>query len=117
MTKPKGAVAVIFVNRRNAYDSEGYGETAEAMDKAAAKQPGYLGVDSVRGADGVGITISYWADEDAARMWRADLSHRDAIEQGQRDWYDRYEVIVAEVTRSYDWQRAPAELSATLRSS
>jgi heme-degrading monooxygenase HmoA len=105
MTKPRGAIAVMFVNQRNARDGDGYGETADAMDRAAARQPGYLGMDSVRGADGLGITISYWADEAAARGWRADLAHRDAIERGRSDWYDRYEVIVAEVTRSYDWAR------------
>jgi len=29
--------------------------------------PGYLGVESVRGDDGFGITVSYWSTEEAIR--------------------------------------------------
>ncbi|TDM05669.1 MAG: hypothetical protein C4K60_13120 [Ideonella sp. MAG2] len=36
---------------------EGYGDTAERMVALAAERPGYLGVQSARGADGVGIRV------------------------------------------------------------
>lgn len=103
MTKPKGAVAVIFLSRRNDKDPEGYEAAADAMVAEASAQPGYLGIDSVRDASGEGITISWWADEASARGWRAHAGHRVIQQQGRDDWYDRYEVIVAEVARSYDW--------------
>ena len=103
----KGAVAVIFLNRRNANDAAGYGAAAEAMEREAAAQPGYRGIDSVRGADGTGITVSWWADEAAAQAWRDHAGHSAVRELGRRDWYDAYEVIVAEVTRSYAWERDP----------
>ena len=61
-----GEVAVIFTSQRNGADAAGYDAAATAMATLAARQPGYRGVDSVRGADGAGITISYWADEAAA---------------------------------------------------
>ncbi len=105
MTKPKGAVAVIFIAQRNAEDDIGYHGASVAMVEEAARQPGYLGIDSVRGDDGFGITVSWWADEAAARGWRAHLEHRGIQARGRSDWYERYEVIVAEVTRSYDWSR------------
>lgn len=55
--------AVVFTAVRTAGDN-GYGETAERLMKLAADQPGFLGVDSARGANGLGVTVSYWRDEE-----------------------------------------------------
>lgn len=100
-----GAVAVIFLSRRRAADPEGYAAAAARMEAEAACQPGYLGIDSVRDTAGNGITISWWADEAAARAWHADAGHRAIQARGRDLWYDHYEVVVAEVTRSYAWNR------------
>ncbi len=58
--------AVIFTSRRNEQPDDGYAETFERMFALAQEQPGYLGYESAR-ADGFGITVSYWATEDAIR--------------------------------------------------
>ena len=102
----KGQVAVIFVSVRTAGDDAGYAAAAAAMEPRAASQPGYRGIDSVRGADGTGITVSYWADDAAAKAWRDDPEHARIREAGRGRWYSRYDLVVAEVTRSYDWTRA-----------
>ena len=47
--------AVIFTSRRSDGDN-GYGEASDAMVALAARQPGFLGIESARGNDGVGIT-------------------------------------------------------------
>ncbi|MFS0772552.1 antibiotic biosynthesis monooxygenase family protein [Sphingomonas sp. 1P08PE] len=100
-----GQIAVIFVSQRSGADPEGYAAAAAAMEARAAGQPGYRGMDSARGADGLGITISWWADEAAALAWRADADHRAIRERGRAVWYDAYEVAVGTVTRSYGWER------------
>ncbi len=92
--------AVIFTSQRTAGD-EGYGDMAERMVALAAQQPGFLGVESVRGADGVGITVSYWSSEEAIAAWRADAAHRLAREQGRSRWYAGFQVRVARVERAY----------------
>ncbi len=61
---------VIFSSQRRPGD-DGYGAMAERMVDLAARQPGYLGMESVRGADGFGITNSFWKDEDSIRAWNA----------------------------------------------
>ncbi len=101
-----GQIAVIFVSFRNAKDAIGYGEAAVAMDALAAAQPGYRGVDSAREADGMGITVSYWADDAAAIAWRDHAEHAAIRESGRAHWYDRYSVTVARVERGYDWVRS-----------
>ncbi|MDH7640330.1 antibiotic biosynthesis monooxygenase family protein [Sphingomonas oryzagri] len=102
---PPGAIAVIFLSGRSAADPQGYGQAAEAMADAAARMPGYLGIDSARDADGVGITISWWQDETAAIAWRDDPDHARIRDQGRAIWYDWYRVIVATVDRAYGWTR------------
>jgi heme-degrading monooxygenase HmoA len=100
-----GQVAVIFTSRRTAADDAGYAAAAEAMDRLAAQQPGYRGVASARGEDGVGITISYWADEASAFAWRNNTEHAAIRDLGRARWYDWYTVEVVTVDRAYDWRR------------
>ena len=102
---PPGAIAVIFLSGRSADDDAGYAEAAAAMETAAARRDGYLGIDAVRDGDGVGITISWWRDEAAALAWRDDPDHARIREQGRAVWYDWYRVIVATVDRAYGWRR------------
>ena len=66
----QGQVAVIFTAQRTLADDAGYAAAAAVMDRLAAEQPGYRGVASARGADGIGLTVSYWADEASAVAWR-----------------------------------------------
>ena len=101
-----GQTAVIFLSRRNTADEAGYAVAAAAMDARAALQTGYRGIDAVRGADGAGITVSWWADEESAVAWRRDLEHTAIREAGRALWYDSYEVAVATVERAYGWTRA-----------
>ena len=99
--------AVIFSSRRAAGDG---GEAAEAapydnmserMVTLARQQPGFLGAESARDAQGFGITVSYWADEASIRAWKNNAEHRIAQETGMQRWYEHYETRVAKVERAY----------------
>jgi heme-degrading monooxygenase HmoA len=96
--------AVIFTSRRTAVD-DGYGAMADRMVELASRQPGFLGVDSVRGADGLGITVSYWASEADIRAWKANAEHRVAQLAGNQKWYERFEMRIAKVERAYPGPR------------
>jgi heme-degrading monooxygenase HmoA len=96
---------VIFSSVRTAQDEQGYGAAADRMMQLASDQPGYLGVDSVRDATGVGITVSYWSDEAAISAWRRHAEHTIVREQGRRSWYAEYELRVAKVERAYGFKR------------
>ena len=98
--------SVVFSSARNAQDEAGYAQAAERMLVLAAQQPGYLGAESVRNADGEGITVSYWRDEAAIRAWKHQAEHAATRDRGRADWYERYELRVARVERAYGWRRA-----------
>jgi heme-degrading monooxygenase HmoA len=104
-THAPGTVAVIFLAQRTADDEAGYRAAASAMDELATQQPGYRGMDSVRGVDGLGITVSYWADDAAAKAWRDHADHTAIRNAGRDRWYSHYDLHVAAVTRSYDWSK------------
>jgi heme-degrading monooxygenase HmoA len=95
--------AVIFTSQRTEGE-RGYNDMAARMAELAAQQPGFLGVESVRGADGFGITVSYWASEEAIARWKAHLQHQAAQEAGKRVWYANYQLRVAKVERAYGKQ-------------
>lgn len=103
--------AVIFTSRRTAGE-DGYGAMAEEMARLAAEQPGYLGLESARAESGLGITVSYWANESDARAWKQVARHLEAQRFGRVRWYEAYEVRVARVERAYGWTR-PAARDAT----
>lgn len=92
--------AVVFTSTRTAGDN-GYGVMSDAMAELAAQQPGYLGVESVRDASGLGITVSYWRDEASACAWKDVAAHRIAQSRGRERWYDDYRVRIATVHRDY----------------
>lgn len=92
---------VIFSSRRNADDDGGYAAAAARMIELAARQPGFLGVESSRNADGFGITVSYWADQQSIAAWRDQSEHADTRAHGRRHWYEYYQVRVARVERAY----------------
>ena len=101
-----GQIAVIFTATRTAADDAGYAVAAAAMDALAAVQPGYRGVASVRGGDGVGITVSYWVDDAAAVAWRDHPDHSATRDRGRARWYADYSIVVARVERDYEWTRS-----------
>ena len=91
-------VAVIFTSLRKPGDN-GYAVMSQRMDDLARQQPGFLGVESAR--EDLGITVSYWVDEQAAAAWKQVSEHVIAQNRGRTTWYSEYHVRVATVTRAY----------------
>jgi heme-degrading monooxygenase HmoA len=111
MTKPALAhtpeppyYAVIFTSTRTDV-LEGYDAMSEKMIELAAQQPGFLGVESARGEDGLGITVSYWESEEAIAEWRHHAEHRVAQSTGLAKWYAEFATRVAKVERARAFKR------------
>ncbi len=93
-------VAVIFASQRTDGD-RGYGRVAERMVELASQQPGFLGVESARDAEGFGLTVSYWKDEASVAAWKGNLEHAAAQKAGKEAWYAAFRLRVATVTRNH----------------
>ena len=92
--------AVIFTSQL-AENPAGYGEMAARMAALAAGQPGYIGAESARDSNGLGITVSYWRDAVSIAAWKEQLDHLGAQKLGKARWYAHYSLRVAKVERSY----------------
>jgi len=92
--------AVIFTSQRTEGD-DGYEAMAEAMMRLATEQRGCLGAESVRNGSGLGITVSYFTDEEAVRAWKQNARHLAAQRAGRERWYSHYTLRVAKVERDY----------------
>ena len=92
--------AVVFTSTRRG-DDPGYESTARRMVELACEQDGFLGVESARGTDGLGVTVSYWRDEEAIAAWKNHAEHTAARERGRREWYASFRVRICRVERAY----------------
>ena len=90
--------AVIFTSTRTVGDN-GYGQMADRMIELAEEQAGFLGIESAR--QDIGITVSYWADLDSIKAWKANSEHVEAQKNGRKSWYDSFKVRIAKVDRDY----------------
>lgn len=97
-------IAVIFTSTRSEVNDD-YGDMSNHMVDLVKDIDGFLGMDSVRGADGRGITVGYFRDDEALKSWRENLEHRQAMQLGREKWYDEYSLHVTRVERSYTWTR------------
>lgn len=95
--------AVIFTSVRTEDDAEGYAAMALVMERLAERRPGFLGLEAARQA--VGITVSYWADQDSITAWKRDVEHIAAQRLGREKWYSAYRLRVARVERDYGFDR------------
>ncbi len=105
-TPPPPYYAVIFTSIRTPQESPEYRETDERLAELVVSMPGFLGVEAVRDQAGVGITVSYWASEEAIRNWQRQAEHLVAQRLGRERWYERYELRVSRVERAYGFDRA-----------
>ena len=49
--------------------------------------------------EGLGITVSYWADLASIAAWKANAEHQDAQRLGRAQWYAGFKTRIARVER------------------
>ena len=91
--------AVIFTSIKIKED-KGYSNMSDKMVELVSKQDGFIGFESAR--EELGITISYWRDEESIKKWKANLEHQEAQKLGKELWYKQYKIRVAKVERDYE---------------
>ncbi len=97
--------AVIFSSERTSAEPDEYAAMAERMIELARQQPGFLGVESARGRDGAGITVSYWRDRESIKAWKDVAEHQTAQQLGREKWYRNFKVRICRVEDEYSLDR------------
>lgn len=99
--------AVIFTTTRTDVD-DGYEVTAERMVELVQRQPGFLGFESAREEDGVGITVSYWRSLEDVVCWKNVAEHLVAQRLGREKWYRTFTLRVARIEDDWSFRREDA---------
>lgn len=99
-TPPPPYHAVIFTSQRTAVD-DGYTELNDELYQEALKFDGYIGAETLRNAEGFGVAVLYWRDEESIRQWARYAKHIRAKQTGKEIWYSGYRVRIAKVEREY----------------
>ena len=95
-------VAVVFSSTRTLEHGEEYSLWASRMNDLVEKQPGFISMVSARDPETrVGITVSYFKDEESVNKWKAVHEHLVAQKLGREKFYSDYTVKVATVYREY----------------
>lgn len=100
---PTPYFAVVFTSLRMPDEGQAYATAAQRMVELARQQPGFLGVESARGDDGLGVTVSYWTDEAAILAWKQQAEHAEVREQGRARGYQAFATRVCKVERDYSF--------------
>jgi len=96
----------VFVSRRTAELADEYGPMADRMDELAREQPGFIDMVSVRDPDTrQGITVAWFEDEASVLAWKQHPEHVLAQQRGIADFYEGYDVTVAQALRQYHFNR------------
>ena len=91
---------VIFTSRRKKHIEDDYGDASARMLELASGMPGFLGIESARDPEGIGITVSYWESEEAIKNWREHAEHLMVQRMGRDRFYEWYESRVGKVERA-----------------
>jgi heme-degrading monooxygenase HmoA len=99
---PRAQIAVVFVSRRTVDHGDEYAAMANDMEELVHGHPGFVDMVSVRDpVSGQGITVAYFEDEESVASWKANVAHAEAQRRGVADFYEAYDVTVAQVLRQY----------------
>ena len=95
-----GVYLVTFRLRPGEFDEE-FRALNATVEEAAESTPGYRGRRTWESTDGDEILVTYrWESREALAAFEADEDHLEAKARWE-EWYEAYEVTVAEVVDSY----------------
>ena len=94
-TWPDRYFAAIFTTQRSQSGDDVYEIMTSRMIALAQQQQGFLGLESVRGDDGIGITVSYWTDHEAIQNWGRQAEHVSVQAMGRQEFYQWYRIRIA----------------------
>lgn len=99
-----------FIFAKKQFDDEFY-RLDETIAAAAKSTPGYLGEETwENAATGLVSNVYYWESLEALQMLMQHPAHLKA-KAAQANWLDGYQIIIAQVMRTYGDAKLPHPLN------
>ena len=96
-------IAVIFEAQPRPGQTDAYLNAAAKLRPLLAEIDGFISIERFESLTQPGkiLSLSYWRDEEAVRVWRNLEEHRKAQAQGRAGVFADYRLRVARVLRDY----------------
>ena len=99
-------IVILFRSRLTDQAGADYAAMDAELEEAVRQNPGFVDVKGYRADDGERLTVVRFRDEESLRAWRELPRHREAQRTGRKQWYQFYQLEVAEVIRESQFTRA-----------
>lgn len=96
-------IAVIFEADIAADAQARYLQLAAELKPLLAEIPGFIAIERFQSLSTAGkiVSLSWWQDEEAVLVWKKNMLHQAAQDEGKRAIFSRYRIRVAQVLRDY----------------
>ncbi len=98
-------VLVLFRSQLRPESGDEYAETATRMEALVRTLPGFVSFKSYTAQDGDRLSVGAFESEEALQAWRRHPDHLAAQKRGRDAFYQFFDIQVAEVVRSYGFER------------
>lgn len=102
-------VVVLFhIKLRDNADTAEYQRTSERMVEIVSGMPGFRGIEGFTGEDGSELAVARFDSDEAAQAWKRHPEHVRTQEKARAEFFDTYDITVAEVIRHNEWSATVA---------
>lgn len=113
-------IAVIFEGIARDDRKDAYLDTAARLRPLLEHIDGFVSIERFESLTTPGkiLSLSFWRDEEAVRLWRTTQEHREGQRAGRQSIFADYRLRVAQVVRDYgmnDRAQAPQDSLAAHR--
>lgn len=98
-------VITVFRSRLRDDVADEYFTLASELRERAGRIDGFVEQKVFVAEDGERLTLVVFDTDTAQHSWRTDPVHRAAQHRGREEFYDEYDVTVAEAVRRHTWRR------------
>jgi len=99
-------VVLFHIRTRTDIDQEEYERTFLRMMELVSAMPGFQGLEGFTGEDGSELAVARFDSDEAVRAWKQQPEHMRTQERGRTEFFETYDITVAEVSRQYAWSAA-----------
>ena len=97
-------VLVTFkVRVREDVDHDAFGQVSARMMELVTQVPGFHWIEWYGSADdpGTQLALALFESHEAVKAWREHPEHREAQNRGKGEFFERYRIQIADLTRQY----------------
>jgi heme-degrading monooxygenase HmoA len=98
-------VVLFKIHTRSGVDATAYNHAFEHMLELVQGIPGFVDIEGYVGEDGSELAVARFESEESIRLWRDHPEHVETRRRGREEFFESYDITIAEVSRRYDWHR------------